>query len=46
MNDLEWLTINYTLPKEPSRTRVSVWRRLKKKRRSFIMSIRMGATRE
>lgn len=30
MNDLEWLTINYTLPKEPSRTRVSVWRRLKK----------------
>lgn len=26
----EWLTINYTLPKEPSRVRVSVWRKLKK----------------
>ncbi|MHC1772180.1 MAG: Chromate resistance protein ChrB [Flexilinea sp.] len=26
----EWLTINYTLPKEPSRIRVSVWRKLKK----------------
>jgi hypothetical protein len=26
----EWLAINYTLPREPSRVRVSVWRRLKK----------------
>ena len=26
----EWLTINYSLPKEPSRIRVSVWRKLKK----------------
>lgn len=26
----EWLTINYTLPREPSRVRVSVWRKLKK----------------
>ncbi len=26
----EWLTINYSLPKEPSRVRVSVWRKLKK----------------
>lgn len=30
MGDQEWLTINYTLPKEPSRARVSVWRKLKK----------------
>ena len=30
MVDQEWLTINYALPKEPSRIRVSVWRRLKK----------------
>lgn len=30
MEDQEWLTINYTLPKEPSRIRVSVWRKLKK----------------
>ena len=27
----EWLTINYTLPKEPSRVRVNVWRKLKKR---------------
>lgn len=27
----EWLTVNYTLPKEPSRIRVSVWRKLKKR---------------
>ena len=26
----EWLTINYTLPKEPSRARVNMWRKLKK----------------
>jgi hypothetical protein len=26
-----WLMLNYTLPKEPSRVRVSVWRKLKKK---------------
>lgn len=25
-----WLTINFTLPKEPSRARVSVWRKLKR----------------
>lgn len=30
MEDQVWLTINYTLPKEPSRVRVSVWRKLKK----------------
>lgn len=30
MEHQEWLTINYTLPKEPSRIRVSVWRKLKK----------------
>ncbi|HEX3045802.1 MAG TPA: Chromate resistance protein ChrB [Bacillota bacterium] len=26
----EWLAINFTLPKEPSRVRVSVWRKLKR----------------
>jgi hypothetical protein len=26
----EWLTINFTMPKEPSRVRVSVWRKLKR----------------
>lgn len=26
----EWLALNYTLPREPSRVRVSVWRHLKK----------------
>ncbi|NLI92762.1 MAG: chromate resistance protein ChrB [Peptococcaceae bacterium] len=30
MDQAEWLTINFTLPKEPSRTRVSVWRKLKR----------------
>jgi len=30
MEHQEWLTINYSLPKEPSRVRVSVWRKLKK----------------
>lgn len=30
MEHQEWLTINYILPKEPSRVRVSVWRKLKK----------------
>lgn len=30
MEEQEWLTLNYTLPKEPSRVRVSVWRKLKK----------------
>ena len=30
MEPNEWNAINYTLPREPSRTRVSVWRRLKK----------------
>jgi len=30
MERQEWLTINYSLPKEPSRARVSVWRKLKK----------------
>ncbi|WP_394699300.1 Chromate resistance protein ChrB [uncultured Sphaerochaeta sp.] len=28
---MQWLMINFTLPKEPSRVRVSVWRKLKKK---------------
>lgn len=30
MEQNEWLGINYTLPREPSRTRVSIWRKLKK----------------
>jgi len=30
MEHREWLTLNYALPKEPSRVRVSVWRKLKK----------------
>jgi CRISPR/Cas system-associated endoribonuclease Cas2 len=30
MEPLEWAVISYTLPREPSRARVSVWRRLKK----------------
>ncbi|MHC1692932.1 MAG: Chromate resistance protein ChrB [Sphaerochaetaceae bacterium] len=30
MEPKEWLTINYSLPKGPSRVRVSVWRKLKK----------------
>lgn len=30
MEDREWLVLNYTLPKEPSRVRVSTWRKLKK----------------
>lgn len=30
MSDKEWLILNFTLPKEPSRVRVSVWRKLKK----------------
>ncbi|AEV28803.1 hypothetical protein SpiGrapes_0978 [Sphaerochaeta pleomorpha str. Grapes] len=31
MEDQQWLLLNFTLPKEPSRVRVSVWRKLKKK---------------
>jgi len=27
---MEWLLLNFTLPKEPSRVRVSAWRKLKK----------------
>jgi len=27
---MEWLMLNFTLPKEPSRVRVSAWRKLKK----------------
>lgn len=30
MKQYEWLIINYTLPREPSRSRVAVWRKLKK----------------
>jgi uncharacterized protein YdbL (DUF1318 family) len=30
METIKWLIMNYTLPKEPSRARVSVWRKLKK----------------
>lgn len=30
MEQNEWIVINYTLPREPSRVRVSLWRRLKK----------------
>jgi hypothetical protein len=31
MEKPQWLLLNFTLPKEPSRVRVSVWRKLKKK---------------
>ncbi|MCL2774984.1 MAG: chromate resistance protein ChrB [Oscillospiraceae bacterium] len=30
MEKIEWLMLNFTLPKEPSRVRVSAWRKLKK----------------
>lgn len=30
MDQNEWVVINYTLPREPSRVRVSLWRKLKK----------------
>lgn len=30
MKSQEWLMLNFTLPKEPSRIRVSAWRKLKK----------------
>lgn len=30
MKDGQWLMISYTLPREPSRVRVSIWRKLKK----------------
>jgi len=30
VKEREWLVLNYTLPKEPSRVRVSAWRKLKK----------------
>lgn len=30
MEQPKWIAINYTLPREPSRVRVSVWRKLKK----------------
>jgi hypothetical protein len=30
MEQNKWLVINYTLPREPSRARVSIWRKLKK----------------
>lgn len=30
MSQNEWTAINYTLPREPSRARVSIWRKLKK----------------
>lgn len=30
MNQKEWVGISYTLPREPSRVRVSIWRKLKK----------------
>jgi hypothetical protein len=30
MDTVTWLVMNYTLPKEPSRARVSIWRKLKK----------------
>lgn len=30
MKDEQWLVISYTLPREPSRIRVSTWRKLKK----------------
>jgi DNA-binding transcriptional regulator PaaX len=31
MAEKEWIIINYTVPKEPSRIRVSIWRKLKKR---------------
>lgn len=30
MNDMKWIVLTYTLPAEPSRPRVAVWRALKK----------------
>ncbi len=30
MDENNWAAINYTLPREPSRARVSIWRKLKK----------------
>ena len=30
MKNNDWIAINYTLPREPSRARVSIWRKLKK----------------
>ena len=30
MSPTDWIVINYTLPREPSRVRVSLWRKLKK----------------
>jgi CRISPR/Cas system-associated endoribonuclease Cas2 len=30
MDQNDWVVINYTLPREPSRVRVSLWRKLKK----------------
>lgn len=30
MNENKWLALNYTLPREPSRARVSIWRKLRK----------------
>ncbi|MDP4117839.1 MAG: chromate resistance protein ChrB [Bacillota bacterium] len=30
MEQNEWIAINYTLPSEPSRVRVSIWRKLKR----------------
>ena len=30
MEQNEWIVINYSLPREPSRMRVSIWRKLKK----------------
>ena len=30
MEQKEWIVINYTVPREPSRMRVSLWRKLKK----------------
>lgn len=30
VNQNNWVAVNYTLPREPSRVRVSIWRKLKK----------------
>jgi DNA-binding transcriptional regulator PaaX len=30
MDQNKWIAINYSLPREPSRVRVSIWRKLKK----------------
>ena len=42
MEKNEWIALNYTLPREPSRVRVSVWRHLKKIGRREYATIDVG----